>query len=261
MLGKVKIFDSDFGHIFDTSSKSSAEIFNEAILPRVGKLAEEADPGGLEEVARQREAQLAQDLEFDAFAKQSDDDFLQQMRQPQVNFQAPVEENYDAPVVNVKPRATPQPATEVDYNAPIPTARNINGDLTTFVKNFEGFSPKAFDDYKQTSIGYGTRAKAGETSISRMDAELRLSQELFKSRQQVESLNSKHGYDFAPNELDALTSFTYNVGSLNQLTENGTRDKATIARKMLEYNKAGGQVLNGLAKRRRAEYNLFTGGY
>lgn len=256
MIKKIDIFSTDFGHIFETSSKSPAAVFNEAILPRVSKLAEDADPGGLEEAARQRETQLQQDLEFDAFARKSDDDFLAQMQQPQRQSQFAaqpvVEEDYNAPISQAPAQAPTQGA---------PTSRNVNGDLTSFVKNFEGFNPKAFDDYKQTSIGYGTRAKAGETNISREDAELRLSQELSKSRQQVESLNSKHGYDFAPNELDALTSFTYNVGSLNQLTENGTRDKATIARKMLEYNKAGGEVLNGLVNRRRAEQNLFTQGY
>ena len=51
------------------------------------------------------------------------------------------------------------------------------------------------------------------------------------------------------------------MGNLNQLTENGKRDKETIAKKILEYNKAGGKVLPGLVNRRKAEYNLFVEGY
>ena len=43
----------------------------------------------------------------------------------------------------------------------------------------------------------------------------------------------------------------------DQLTANGSRSKATIADKMLEYNKAGGKVYRGLTRRREAERKLF----
>ena len=64
-------------------------------------------------------------------------------------------------------------------------------------------------------------------------------------------------YDFNQNEIDALVSFAYNIGSIKQLTANGTRSRATIASKMLQYNKAGGRVCNGLTRRRKAERALF----
>ena len=64
-------------------------------------------------------------------------------------------------------------------------------------------------------------------------------------------------YDFNQNEIDALVSFAYNIGSIKQLTANGTRSRATIAAKMLQYNKAGGKVYNGLTRRRKAERTLF----
>lgn len=67
--------------------------------------------------------------------------------------------------------------------------------------------------------------------------------------------NSK--YKWNQNEIDALVSFAYNIGSIDALTANGTRSRATIAAKMLQYNKAGGKVLNGLTRRRKAERELF----
>ena len=67
--------------------------------------------------------------------------------------------------------------------------------------------------------------------------------------------NSK--YKWNQNEIDALVSFAYNIGSIDGLTANGTRSRATIAAKILEYNKAGGKVYRGLTRRRKAERKLF----
>ena len=64
-------------------------------------------------------------------------------------------------------------------------------------------------------------------------------------------------YKWNQNEIDALVSFAYNIGNIDMLTANGTRSRATIAAKMLQYNKAGGKVLNGLTRRRKAERKLF----
>lgn len=64
-------------------------------------------------------------------------------------------------------------------------------------------------------------------------------------------------YHWNQNEFDALTSFAYNVGSIDQLTANGTRTRDIIADKMLAYNKGGGKVLAGLTRRRQAEQELF----
>lgn len=59
------------------------------------------------------------------------------------------------------------------------------------------------------------------------------------------------------NQFDALTSFCYNCGngSLQKLVSG--RDAATIADKLLAYNKGGGKVLAGLTKRRNEERELF----
>lgn len=64
-------------------------------------------------------------------------------------------------------------------------------------------------------------------------------------------------YNWNQNEIDALVSFAYNIGSIDGLTANGTRSRATIAAKILEYNKAAGKVYRGLTRRRKAERKLF----
>ena len=64
-------------------------------------------------------------------------------------------------------------------------------------------------------------------------------------------------YHWNQNEFDALVSFAFNVGSINQLTQNGKRSRAQIAAAMLKYNRGGGKILPGLTKRRQAEQELF----
>lgn len=139
-------------------------------------------------------------------------------------------------------------------------------DAVDMIKQFEaggapgGFHSKAYWDYGQWSIGYGTKAKPGEV-IDQAEAERRLASELASHRSRVEQHAQKHGYNFAPHQLDALTSFDFNTGSLEQLTAQGTRTPEQIARMMLAYVKADGKTLKGLVNRRRAESNLFQNGY
>lgn len=231
----------DPGKILDFTGHSPASVFNQAILPRVSSLAGLLPP----QQQPSAETQAPQPTMNVASALQpKQEEFLSQVQQPAADRVAkgPDYSEYDVPL------------TQQGYKSP---ASNLVG----FVKEFEGFNPKAFGDYKQTSIGYGTRARPGETSISREEAEARLADELNKARSHVEQVNTKHGYNFAPHEMDALTSFAYNVGNVNQLTAGGTRKREEIAQKMLEYNKAGGKPLSGLTRRRQAESTLFTQGY
>src|SRR4030067_364522 len=74
--------------------------------------------------------------------------------------------------------ANPQPATNrMLQTAP---ATDVDPYATKLLKDFEGFSAKPYGDYKQTSIGYGTRAQPGETSLSEADATARLQAEAGK---------------------------------------------------------------------------------
>lgn len=53
-------------------------------------------------------------------------------------------------------------------------------------------------------------------------------------------------YAWRQNEFDALVSFAFNVGSIDQLSANGTRSKKAIGEKIILYNKAGEKSLQGL---------------
>ena len=91
--------------------------------------------------------------------------------------------------------------------------------------------------------------------ISRRQANELLCDDLEKFEKKVSKYNKK--YQWTQNEFDALVSFAFNIGSIDQLTALGTRSKATIAKKMLLYNKANGKPLSGLTRRREAEQKLF----
>lgn len=143
-------------------------------------------------------------------------------------------------------------------------ATEINEDLINFIKSKEGFLPKAKWDYKQWSIGYGTKSFEGET-ITEAEADRRLREEVAKSQKSVIDHALKHGYNWDQKKIDALTSFAYNLGpgALNQLTAGGTRNDEEIAKKLLEYNKVnkGGQLIEerGLTQRRSQEFTMFAG--
>jgi len=136
-------------------------------------------------------------------------------------------------------------------------------DVTEFVKDFEGYNPNSYWDYGQYSIGYGTKAKPGETTISQEQATSRLNSELSEARGYVERYNASQNRNWSQNQIDALTSFTYNTGpgNLQTLLQGGNRNNQQVADAMLLYKKAGGETLRGLVRRRQAERQLFLEGY
>jgi len=139
----------------------------------------------------------------------------------------------------------------------------VDGDIIAFIAGFEGFKEKAYDDYGQISIGFGTKATDLDQTITREEALKALSNDVLKARTIVLNAVKEYGYDWSENQIDALTSFTYNTGQGNfsELIKDGTRGDEEISEMMLKYNKAGGKVLPGLTKRRKAEATLFTQGY
>lgn len=64
-------------------------------------------------------------------------------------------------------------------------------------------------------------------------------------------------FSLTQNQFDALTSFCYNCGKGNLQKLVSGRDAATVAEKILLYNKSGGKVLAGLVRRREEERDLF----
>ena len=125
--------------------------------------------------------------------------------------------------------------------------------------SFEGFCPnatKCLKSEKYYTIGfghYGKDVKENDT-ITKSKAIDLLKSDLEKFEKKVNKYSS---YNFTQNEYDALVSFCYNVGNIDQLTAKGTRSKKEIADKMLLYCKSDGKVIRGLQKRREKERALF----
>lgn len=129
------------------------------------------------------------------------------------------------------------------------------------IKKFEGckltaYKPVATEKYWTIGYGhYGPDVAPGAV-ITQYQADLYLLLDLEKFEAKVEKYNAK--YHWTQNEFDALVSFAYNIGSIDQLTNNGKRSKSEISVKITEYCKAGGKKLTGLVKRRAAEQAMFN---
>ena len=64
-------------------------------------------------------------------------------------------------------------------------------------------------------------------------------------------------------QFDALVSFHYNTGAIARATLtrlHRARDYVGAARQFARWNRAGGRVLQGLVRRRRAEASLYRSG-
>lgn len=135
---------------------------------------------------------------------------------------------------------------------------NISDKGLDLIKQFEGCRLKAYrDSVGVPTIGYGhtSGVKMGQT-ITQGQATAYLRQDCVRA----EAAANKYAraYGFNQNQFDALVSFAFNLGGIDKLTANGTRNMATIAGKIVQYNKAGGKVLAGLTARRKAELALFN---
>lgn len=139
------------------------------------------------------------------------------------------------------------------------------------ITSFEGCRLTAYDDMQPNvkitsmnqvkgtlTIGYGHTGADVHPGmiISQSVAEELLKKDLKKFERNVEKYDPI--YNFTQNEADALISFAYNVGSIDQLTNKGKRTKKEIYEHITEYNRSGEKVLSGLTRRRQAEAELFS---
>ena len=146
------------------------------------------------------------------------------------------------------------------------SSRSVSDRGVKLIKEFEGCRLKAYyDSVGVITIGYGTtnsdKSITGTTikkgmTISKATAEKWLKASL--NKKYAPKVNKyDHHYKWTQNEFDALISFAYNIGSIDQLTANGSRTKQAIANKIPEYCHAKGKKLPGLVRRRKAERDLF----
>src|SRR5262249_20768457 len=138
------------------------------------------------------------------------------------------------------------------------SASQSAGDVIAFLKQQEGFNPKAYSDFKQTSIGYGTKAQPGESSITPVAAEARLREEAGK----VDAwINQNLKVPLTPEQRTALTSFGYNLGTGKGGLEDllpaiNASNWQAAASQMSRYINAGGQPSQNLIARRQLEASM-----
>lgn len=142
----------------------------------------------------------------------------------------------------------------------------ISNKCIDLVKEFEGCHLEAYqDEVGVWTIGYGITNSDKSITKTTIKKGLKITKETAEEWL-CECLNKRYApliskydtrYNWNQNEFDALVSFAYNIGSIDGLTANGSRSKSVISNKMLQYNKAGGKVYNGLTRRRKAERTLF----
>jgi TP901 family phage tail tape measure protein len=159
-------------------------------------------------------------------------------------------------------QAVPQ-TTQAGYSAGNINNSGLSQGLMDFVKKREGFEARAYSDYGQMSIGYGTKAKIGELgTISEEEASNRLAEELKSHVDRIENAAKEYGITLNQNQKDALTSFDYNTGKgvnlLSRFKGEFESSFEVLGSKMLEYNKAGEEFSFGLAERRKKEVAIFN---
>jgi GH24 family phage-related lysozyme (muramidase) len=139
----------------------------------------------------------------------------------------------------------------------------VTDSLVALVKKSEGFAATPYFDRTQYSVGFGTKAKSTGDRLTVEEANQRLLNELLYKRSRVQKMVK---VPINNNQLDALTSFAFNVGegALGESTllkKLNSGDYAGAAKEFLRWNKGEHrgvkQALPGLTKRRNSEMQLF----
>jgi lysozyme len=137
------------------------------------------------------------------------------------------------------------------------------------IAHFEGFVPRPYDDAAgHATIGFGhllhhgcvTAADRGHWGTITRERGLELLAQ--DARDAERAVAEAVKVPLSQEQFDALVSFTFNVGTgafrtstLLRLLNAG--DRAGAADELLRWSRAGGRVLEGLLRRRRAERDLF----
>jgi len=139
----------------------------------------------------------------------------------------------------------------------------ISKEGIALIKKFEGIELEAYQDSVGVwTIGYGhTKGVKEGDNISLKKAEQMLEEELVEYEGYI---NNMVELGLEQNQFDALVAWVYNLGPTNlrqstllKVLNQGLFNE--VPYEIKRWNKAGGEVLNGLVRRREAEALLFEG--
>ncbi len=146
---------------------------------------------------------------------------------------------------------------------------NISQNCIDIITEFEGFSEKPYlDVVKVPTIGYGTISYSNGVKVKLTDKPISKETALKELKNHVEescipTIQNNIKVELNQNQIDALCSFIYNIGSGNfikstLLKKINKKDFVGAAEEFLRWNKASGKVFAGLTRRREAEKQLFS---
>jgi lysozyme len=155
-----------------------------------------------------------------------------------------------------------------------PAHRKLSDDGLGLIAGFEGFVPYAYNDAAgHATVGYGRllhmgpvtqadRDKYGTKSNPKVTKAQALKWLREDAKQAEGAVRSTVRVPIRQQEYDALTSLAFNIGSgafgsstLVKELNKGHYRRAGL--QILRWNRAGGKVLLGLSRRRRAELDLY----
>jgi len=154
-------------------------------------------------------------------------------------------------------------AREVARGATPAAGGDVSAAAAEWVRKKEDFKGRAFADFGQTSIGYGTAA-AGRTSISEPQARAEEESKVRESLERINQLNPNltRGQKIALASLDFNTGWTQRGGEKNEALRAAVKaGHMDEARSLFgTYTHVGGphgRVLPGLASRRAEELSIW----
>jgi lysozyme len=137
--------------------------------------------------------------------------------------------------------------------------RKTNAAGIKLIKEFEGLRLEAYKDIVGVwTIGFGhTKNVKPLQKITEQEAEQLLKEDLSRFEKYV---NKPEWAWLNENQFSALVSLAFNVGSFQTGLKGAliTREPNRVTERMVLYNKANGQVVPGLVRRRQAEIELFN---
>lgn len=141
--------------------------------------------------------------------------------------------------------------------------KTVNAAGLALIKSFEGLRLESYDDGVGVwTIGYGhTKGVEPGQKITEEQAEMFLLDDLLAATIGVK--NGVAGVPTTDNQFAAMVSLAFNIGvagfnksSVLRLHRAG--DHAGAAASFAMWNKAGGQIMKGLTRRRAAEAALYA---
>ena len=129
------------------------------------------------------------------------------------------------------------------------------------IKKHEGFRSKAYRcSANVLTIGFGHTLNVKSTDvIDKAQAEVFLRQDVEFAEKEV----NRHNLNINQNQFDALVSFVFNLGVGNFARSTLLRkiksdpNDPTIRKEFERWIYAGGEILNGLVRRRKEESDLY----